>query len=350
MTAPSTRRPDSVLGPGHAPRWAPLRHLLLAGGLGVLATVVGFPLVVMSLFGGIVALLVALAVVITVVCALAVALDRTAGPGAYRRFRYEGSVERGVALGALGSLGVLALTWLGLQLDADATLPNTALYLAAAFPFPVVAALQWPGVPRRVGVLVVAGAAVLAVQYAEDLVDAARPGAAPPQPTPAPEPAGPTTLAGRAAAAGLSERPWVADHVPDHHLLVLSGGEVGGMAARYEPDEAVSWGLMVTALPADAVPGGDPCAAPVLPTPIGVLSLSDCELLDPGVWLRTSDQVVSGSIEGGRDVIAQRDGQWVAVSAGPDLDVDLLRSTLEQTAPLTDDALDEWLESRGYGG
>ena len=349
MTAPPTRRPESVLGPGHAPRWAPLRHLLLAGVLGVLATVTALPLVVGALFGGLVTLSVVLAVVIAVVSALAVALDRIAGPGAYQRFRYEGSTERGVALGTLGSLVVLAVVWLGLQLDVDATLPDEALYLTAALPFPLVAALQWPGWWRRIGVLVVAGCAVLAVVHAEDLLEAARPGAAaaPPPPAP-PQPAGPTTLAGRADLAGLSERPWVADDVPDHHLFVLSGGELGGMAARYEPDEAVSWGLMVTALPAEAVPGGDPCAAPALPTPIGVLTLSECALLDEGVWLRTSDQVVSGSIQGGRDVVAQRDGQWVAVSAGPDLDVELLRDTLEQTAPLTDEALDDWLDSHGY--
>ena len=40
----------------------------------------------------------------------------------------------------------------------------------------------------------------------------------------------------------------------------------------------------------------------------------------------------------------------MAVSAGPDLETDLLLTVLGQTAPMTDDALDEYLDSRGYEG
>jgi hypothetical protein len=54
-TVTSTGPATAGAGLGHRRGWAAVVHLALAGGLGVLAAVVGLPLVVASLFGGTVA-------------------------------------------------------------------------------------------------------------------------------------------------------------------------------------------------------------------------------------------------------------------------------------------------------
>jgi hypothetical protein len=280
------------------------------------------------------------------VCCLAVLLDRAAGPGRYRRFRNDGSIARGVALGVLGAVGVLGLEFLALALDLDDRLPDEALYGLAALPFLLVAALQWPGVPRIASVLVVAAGTVLAVGHAEDLFRAAIAQAGGVTTV---QPARPTSLAGRMAAAGYPERPWTAD-VPGHSPVNAGIGQLGGMYTTHGSEQSPYRGFMITALPVEAVPGDDPCAAPTFPGPSGVLAVRSCAEIAPGVWLRTGEPDPAMNVPGGTDVLQQRDGRWVAVSADPDIPVTLLRTALAGAAPMTDDELDEWLELVGIPG
>jgi hypothetical protein len=55
-------------------------------------------------------------VTVALVCGLAVALDRAAGPGRYGR---DGSTGRGVALGSLGSLVTLVLAFTAVHDDLE---------------------------------------------------------------------------------------------------------------------------------------------------------------------------------------------------------------------------------------
>jgi hypothetical protein len=86
--------------------------VLLAGLLGIVATLGLGPFVFGALFGGVGVVVVVLLFVASAVAAAAVGLDRLAGPGAVGR---EGSLERGVALGVAGTFAVAGLGWVVLQ-------------------------------------------------------------------------------------------------------------------------------------------------------------------------------------------------------------------------------------------
>lgn len=330
--AGTTTTPDG----GPAAPWRPRawQHIALTGVLGVLAVLAEAPLVIGAAFTSTTAVLLVLTALVVLNGGLAYALDHLAGPGRAGR---EGSDGRGLALGSGGTVAAVALTWAGMQLQVDDWLPDEALWGAPALPFLVIAALQWPGLPRLLGALAVSACAVLAGVNADDLTGSAAPATPPP----------PTSLADRAAAAHLPARPWVAG-LPGMQVSAAGPWEEGGVSTGYGTGDPASWGALVVALPADRVPGGDPCAARSFPTPRGSTLLGSCELVAPGTWARHGvDDGLYASL--GRDVVRQVEGQWVSVSGGPDLPVDQLMAALEQAAPMTDEELEAYLTTVGYG-
>jgi hypothetical protein len=332
-TAGTTSAPEG--GPVAPWRHRAWLHVALTGLLGVVVVHVEAPLVIGAAFAGVPALLLVLIGAVVLNGALAHALDRAAGPGGAGR---EASAGRGLLLGSGGTVAAVALTWAGMQLEVDDWLPDAALWTAPALPFVVIAALQWPGLPRLVGALAAAALVGLAGVSADDLTGPAAPDT-PPRPT---------SLADRSAAADLPDRPWVAG-LPGWQVSGAGPWQEGGVATSYATDDPSSWGALVVALPAERVPGGDPCAAATLPTPRGSTLLGSCELLGPGTWARHGvDDGLYASL--GVDVVGQVDGRWVSVSGGPDLPVEVLADALEQAAPMTDAELDAYLTSLGYGG
>ncbi len=152
--------------PARPPLLRALLHVVLAWGLGVCAGLLGTPALVASLFGGPVALLLTCGVPTAVVAALAVVLDRAAGPGAAGR---SGAVVRGTAVGVLGTATVLVLAWAAIRADVDSVLPVGLRYAAAGLPFAAVAGLEWPGAVRVLTALAVVGSvAVVAVPRAAE--------------------------------------------------------------------------------------------------------------------------------------------------------------------------------------
>jgi hypothetical protein len=129
----------------HPRRHAPL-HVVLAGVLGVVAAVVGAPLIAASLFGGGRVFLLVVAMVVTGVVVAAVVLDLVVGP---RRGGPLGSVLRGVVLGVLGSLAGVVLAFAAVRFGWANGLPVPLRYAAAALPFAALAALQWRSGPER---------------------------------------------------------------------------------------------------------------------------------------------------------------------------------------------------------
>ena len=121
-------------------------HVLLAGALGVLAAVVGAPVIAASLLDGGTAFLIAVTVVVVAVAACAVGLDLVAGP---RWGGLGGSVLRGVVLGVLGPVAGVVLAFAAVRLGWLTGLPVPLRYAAAALPFAAVATLQWRGRPGR---------------------------------------------------------------------------------------------------------------------------------------------------------------------------------------------------------
>jgi hypothetical protein len=116
-------------------------------------------------FGGPVALLLTLGVLTAVVAALAVVLDRAAGPGAAGR---SGAVVRGTAVGVLGTATVLVLAWTAIRADVDSLLPVGLRYAAAGLPFAAVAGLPWPDAVRVLTALAVVGSVAVAVPRAAE--------------------------------------------------------------------------------------------------------------------------------------------------------------------------------------
>jgi hypothetical protein len=136
-------------------------HVLLAGALGVLAALIGAPVVILSLFGGLWPVLVIGVLVVTAaVAGLAIALDRTLGPELNGT---AGSVNRGTLLGVAGSALVGALGWTALQQGIGTHWPVPLRFAVAALPFATIAMLQWPGRLRQGLAVVLVAAGVVAL-------------------------------------------------------------------------------------------------------------------------------------------------------------------------------------------
>jgi hypothetical protein len=292
-----------------------LLHVLLAGGLGILSAVMGAPVVIASTFGGWTAVLTALAVVVAVVCALAVALDRTAGPGACGR---PGSVLRGITLGVLASGAVAVLAFVALRADIGDGTPVLLRYAAAGLPFAAVAGLQWPGVVRIVtAVLLVGGAAAVAV----------------PRGTVAVEDAQEQRIV---TEVGTTEHPWVTE-VDGYQF---SASQVTGSPliwtrlerADSRPD-AVLW--LFRDQPVDPATS-DPCAVFSLGTPGGDQPMTSCTALGDGRWLRSSGYWQEL-------VFFDRDVR-VGVTADPVVALPVLEQALAAARPMTDDEYEVWLD------
>ncbi|WP_166533586.1 hypothetical protein [Blastococcus xanthinilyticus] len=303
-------RPSPTAGPARA-----LLHVLLAGLLGILSALVGAPVVIASTFGGWTAVLVALAVVTAVACALAVALDRTAGPGGCGR---PGSLSRGIALGLVSSGAVAVLGYVALQEDIGDGLPVMLRYAAAGLPFAAVAGLQWPGVVRIVTAVVLVGAtAAVAIPHSQHEareVHAER----------------------VVTEVGTTEPPWVTE--ADGYRL--SASQVTGTPliwtrlerADLRPD-AVLWLFRDDPVNTAAA---DPCAATSLWTPDGDQPMTSCGIVRDGVWLRAS--------AGWQELARYEADVRVGVTAAPEVPVPVLEQALAAARPMTDDAYAVWLD------
>ena len=86
---------------------------------------IGAQVVVVGLFGGVLALVIGVLVVTAAVSGLAIALDRTAGPGLGDT---DGSVNRGTLLGVAGCALVFAIGWTALQQDIGNDVPVPLRY------------------------------------------------------------------------------------------------------------------------------------------------------------------------------------------------------------------------------
>jgi hypothetical protein len=312
-TAPPTELPTSPV-----PR--ALGHVLLAGVLGVVAGVLATPLLVAALFGGWPAVVIAAAVVVCVSGAAAAALDRAAGPGALGR---PGSVLRGAGVGGLGSAAAMALALWVWQSPSDVAdgvtrLPEPLLFGAVGVPFAVLAALQWPGVVRIVGgVLVVAGTAAVVVpggmraaeeQQTQRIV----------------------------TEVGTTERPWVSE-VEGYQLSASQATGSPLIWTRLEREDvrpdAVLW--LFRDQPVDPA-ASDPCAAFSLWTPGGDQPITSCAQVGDGLWLRGT---------GYWQELARFDADVrVGVSADPSVDRAVLEAALDAARPMTDAEYDTWLE------
>lgn len=192
-----------------------------------------------SLFGGPVALLLTLGVLTTVAAALAVVLDRAAGPGAAGR---SGAVVRGTAVGVLGTATVLVLAWAAIRADVDSVLPVGLRYAAAG--------LQWPGAVRVLTALAVVGSvAVVAVPRAAEAQRQAQADAV-------------------GTEVGTTARPWVTEvdgfrgRSPQH-----TGTDL--LWTRYLPADGASAPVLWLSRRGDTSVPADPCTATALWTPEG---------------------------------------------------------------------------------
>jgi hypothetical protein len=202
---------------------------------------------VASLFGVPVALLLTLGVLTTVAAALAVVLDRAAGPGAAGR---SGAVVRGTAVGVLGTATVLVLAWAAIRADVDSVLPVGLRYAAAGPPFAAVAGLQWPGAVRVLTALAVVGSvAVVAVPRAAEAQRQAQADAV-------------------GTEVGTTARPWVTEvdgfrgRSPQH-----TGTDL--LWTRYLPADGASAPVLWLSRWGDTSVPADPCTATALWTPEG---------------------------------------------------------------------------------
>jgi hypothetical protein len=293
-----------------------LGHVLLAGVLGVFAAVAVGPFVVASSFGGPVAVLGTLAFGTAVVTAVAVGLDRTAGPGALGR---PGSPARGLVLGTLGSVALAALAWVVFAEDIGSGLPVPVRYSTAALPFAALAGLQWPGVVRIVTAIAVigTGAAVVVPQA----VDSARE----------------DRTASIVTEVGTTAHPWVTDvdgfrgDSPQ-----ATGSEL--IWTPYRPANGASDAVLH--LFRDTGPtlqfSGDPCDTFGWWTPEGDQPMKSCTPVGGDRWWRTSDRW--------QQVLERRDGEWVGVAAAIGTPEELLEEAVGNARPMTDDEYDDWLD------
>ncbi|MGY1885792.1 hypothetical protein ACI799_10880 [Blastococcus sp. SYSU DS0753] len=311
---PPTTAEDRVAPPTASPVRA-LLHVLLAGGLGILMAVVGAPVVIASLFGGWTAVGIAVAVLTAVACGLAVAVDRTAGPGGCGR---PGSVLRGVTLGVVASGAVVVLAGVALRLDVGDGVPVLLRYAAAGLPFAAVAGLQWPGVVRIVTAVLLAGcaAAVLVPRGTEAAQDAQQQRIL--------------------TEVGTTDHPWV---------TAVDGYRVSASQATGSPliwtrleradhrADAVLW--LFRAQPVDPA-AADPCAATSLWTPGGDQPMTSCTALGDGRWLRSSGYW--------QELVRFDPDVRIGVTADPVVALPVLEAALAAARPMTEDEYETWLD------
>ncbi|SDF28388.1 hypothetical protein SAMN05660485_02977 [Blastococcus fimeti] len=290
-------------------------HVVLAGLLGLLAAVVGAPLLGASLFGGWPAVMVSAGGLVCLSSAGAAALDRAAGPGAVGR---PGSVVRGLVVGGLGSAVALAGAFWGLHSDVVDRLPVPVLVAAAALPFPVLAGLQWPGAARAVSsVLLVGGVAAVVVPGALQAAEEEQ-------------------TERILTEVGTLEHPWVSE---------VEGYRLGPSQATGSP--FIWTDLDPVAGPAEdglqlfrdrPVHAGepDPCAQFSFYTPEGDHPMTACTPLGDRTWLRST---------GSWQELSRHDPDArVGVMARPGVSLEALQEALDAARPMTDDEYESWLD------
>jgi hypothetical protein len=307
-TAPPTAPPASPVGRA-------LLHVVLAGVLGLLAAVLGAPVLIASLFGGLTAVLIAGTALVCLGGVLAVALDRTAGPGGLGR---PGSVVRGLVVGGLGSAVAIGGAFWALRADVGDSLPVPLRFTAAALPFAALAALQWPGMVRiATSVLLVVGAAAVVVPGISEAADEHR-------------------TERIVTEVGTTAHPWVSE-VEGYRLSAAQATGSPLIWTRLEradgrPD-AVLWVFRDQAVEPTA---SDPCAASSLWTPGGDQPMTSCVRVGDATWLRTS--------QGWQELARYDAGVRVGVTADPGVDRAVLDDALAAARPMTDGEYDTWLE------
>jgi hypothetical protein len=293
-----------------------LQHVLLAGLLGVLATLALGPFVVGALFGGAGMVVLALLVIAAVVTAAAVGLDRIAGPGALGR---DGSLERGLALGVLGTLAVAGLAWVVLQEQIGEGLPIPLRFAMAALPFMALAGLQWPGAVRVVTALVLIGSgAAVAIPNWVGAVHQDR-----------------TALLD--TEIGTTAHPWVTEVEGfEGESPQATGSEL--IWTRYRPADGDTEPVLqlFRDLGTTLDFAGDPCAATSWSTPEGDQPMTSCTPAGERLWRRTTDDW--------QQLLERREHEWVGVTAPLDAPEPLLEEALANGRPMTDDEYDDWLD------
>jgi hypothetical protein len=300
-------------------RWSasvrPLAHVLLAGLLGILATMFGAQVVLVGFVGGYVLLVVGVLVVTAAVSGLAVALDRSVGPGLNGT---AGSVNRGTLLGVAGCASVLAIGLWALGQDIGDGTPVLLRYAAAGPVFAAIAALQWPGLLRRVtaAVLVVAAGVLLGPR----LVDQASE----------------RRTEAIVTEIGTTARPWVTEVEGLDGLAPRSTGSEylwTGYVAEGDPTPVVS----LVRMPNAAAMGGDPCRG-AFHTPEGTFEPTSCRTPDGVTWRREATPYW-------HQLVRRVDGTWLGATARPDVPERLLEQALDNARQMSDDAYDDWLDA-----
>jgi hypothetical protein len=291
-----------------------LTHVLLAGLLGMVATMFGAQVVIAGLFGGYLVLTIGVLVVMAAVSGLAIALDRTVGPGVGYT---DSSVNRGTLLGVGGCALVLALGWTALEQDIGDDVPVVLRYAAAAPVFAAIAALQWPGVLRRVAatVLVVAGAIVVVPRVqgaaAEDRREQIL------------------------LEIGTTARPWVTEIDGLDGLAPRATGSDYLWTDYVVEDDPTPVVSLLRMPDANAI-GGDPCRG-MFHTPEGTFEATTCRTGDGVTWERTFE-------DSWRQLVRRVGGTWLGATARPDVPERLLEDALRNAEPMSDDAYEDWLD------
>jgi hypothetical protein len=288
--------------------------VVLAGLLGMVATMFGAQVVIAALFGGVTALIIAVLVLTAAVSGLAIALDKTVGPGLGDT---DGSMNRGTLVGVVGCLAVLALGWGALEADIGDDVPLALRYAAAAPVFGAIAALQWPGVLRRVTatVLVAVGGFVLW-----------------------PHLQGPSDAERRETILleiGTTARPWVTE-VDGLEGLAPRATGTDYLWTDYVVEDDPTPVVSLLRMPDANAMGGDPCRG-MFHTPEGTFEATTCRTGDGVTWQRTFE-------DSWRQVVRRVDGTWLGATARPDVPERLLEEALRNARPMSDDAYDDWLD------
>jgi hypothetical protein len=288
----------------------PVTHVAGAGALGIVAAVMGVPVALAGLFGGVLALLVGLALVSAVVALLGVGLDTATGP------ERDGSVARGITLGVLGTGTVAVLGLIALRQDVGDGLPVPLRYAAAALPFVAIAGLQWRGWLRigTVAVLAVT-AAVLGVPRGLEAAQENR-------------------AALIATEVGTTARPWVTQVDGLHALPPQTTGS--GYLWTVYADEDETPVVHLLRMDDGVVLGGDPCTAAFY-TPEGDFTVDACTTADGLTWLRSAEGYW-------QQLVRRVDGTWLGATARPGVPQELLDQALAHARPMTEDEYDAWLD------
>ena len=305
MTPP----PGATAAPEAPTAHRPRRHLLGVHVLGVLAFVLGGPMVFGALFGGVVAVVAALVVVVVSTAVVACVWDRAQGPPARDGVS---SVLRGGSVAVLGCGAVLAGVWFDVRVHLHDLVPLSVLALLTGLPFTAVAALQWPGLPRRVAggllaVLALTGVVLTAPDASE--VDQRRHDRE------------------AMAAFGTLQRPWVTDATGVQFEGIYTLGDDSLVTRYLLPDGRPE--TQVTMRVQASLPDLADCGSGLVSLYSEDTPLVECGAVAPGTWLRASET----SHEFLRDV----DGTTVAVGAGREVPEAVLRAAVDAARPLDEE-------------